>query len=95
MKYTFSEPNDPVFWIDYMTKKAFEEGFGLQTPMITGQLHVPRYYPYFKKAFNAIKGLIDQQCPLTDELRERSIVNDIVSSYDKRNRKYLRGATSQ
>ena len=66
----FSEPNDPVFWIDYMTKKAFEEGFGLQTPMITGQLHVPRYYPYFKKAFNAIKGLIDQQCPLTDELRE-------------------------
>eukprot|EP00943_MAST-04B_sp_MAST-4B-sp1_P007832 g7832.t1 len=66
----FSEPNDPVFWIDYMTKHSFEEGFGLQTPMITGQLHVPRYYPYFKKAFKAIKGLIDQQCPLTDELRE-------------------------
>ena len=34
-----------------MTKHSFEEGFGLQTPMITGQLHVPRYYPYFKKAF--------------------------------------------
>ena len=66
----FSEPNDPVFWIDNMTKEAFEEGFGLQTPMITGQLHVPRYYPYFNKAFDAIKGLIDQQCPLTDELRE-------------------------
>jgi tetratricopeptide (TPR) repeat protein len=67
----FSEPNDPVFWIDYMTKEAFEEGFGLQTPMVTGQLKVPRYYPYFDKAFAAIKQFVDEQCPLTDELRHR------------------------
>jgi tetratricopeptide (TPR) repeat protein len=67
----FSEPNDPVFWIDYMTKEAFTEGFGLQTPMLTGQLRVPRYYPYFPKAFEALKGLVDQQCPLTDGLREQ------------------------
>ena len=68
----FSEPNDPVFWIDHMTTEAFNEGFGLQTPMITGQLRVPRaYYPYFPKAFEAMKGLVDQQCPLTDDLREQ------------------------
>jgi hypothetical protein len=28
-----SEPNDPVFWIDLLTKEAYEEGFGLQTPV--------------------------------------------------------------
>ena len=35
-----SEPNDPVWWIDRLTKSAFQEGFGLQTPMVNGQLKV-------------------------------------------------------
>ena len=26
----FSEPNDPVFWIDQLPAEAFAEGFGLQ-----------------------------------------------------------------
>lgn len=29
-----SEPNDPVWWIDLLDPKAFEQGFGLQTPMV-------------------------------------------------------------
>jgi hypothetical protein len=39
-----SEPFDPVFYVDGMTHKGFEEGFGLQTPMTTGQARVVRYY---------------------------------------------------
>lgn len=35
-----SEPNDPVWWIDRLTPEAFREGFGLQTPMVNGQLKV-------------------------------------------------------
>lgn len=35
-----SEPNDPVWWIDRLTSGAFREGFGLQTPMVNGQLKV-------------------------------------------------------
>lgn len=35
-----SEPNDPVWWIDRLTPSAFREGFGLQTPMVNGQLKV-------------------------------------------------------
>lgn len=35
-----SEPNDPVWWIDRLTESAFREGFGLQTPMVNGQLKV-------------------------------------------------------
>lgn len=35
-----SEPHDPVWWIDRLTPEAFGEGFGLQTPMVNGQLKV-------------------------------------------------------
>lgn len=40
-----SEPFDPVFYIDGLSQAAFEEGFGLQTPMVSGQNRVVRYYP--------------------------------------------------
>lgn len=66
-----SEPNDPVWWIDLLSPEAFEEGFGLQTPMYSGQMKVPRYYPYCISAFNAMKPLILDQWALTDELRQR------------------------
>jgi hypothetical protein len=39
-----SEPFDPVFYIDGMTPAAFAEGFGLQTPMVSGQQRVVRYH---------------------------------------------------
>ena len=44
-----SEPFDPVFYIDGLTRAAFEEGFGLQTPMVSGQNLVVRYYPQVRK----------------------------------------------
>lgn len=53
-----SEPNDPVWWIDKFSKKAFEEGFGLQTPIVHGQLKTVRYYSYFEKAFAMLKELV-------------------------------------
>jgi hypothetical protein len=39
-----SEPFDPIFYIDGLSQEAFEEGFGLQTPMVAGQMRVARYY---------------------------------------------------
>jgi len=53
-----SEPNDPVFWIDLLAPEAFAEGFGLQTPMVTGQMNVIRYYLYFDRALEVVKKLI-------------------------------------
>jgi len=31
-----SEPFDPVWWIDRLTRESFADGFGLQTPMVRG-----------------------------------------------------------
>ena len=64
-----SEPNDPVLWIDRLAPEAFAEGFGLQTPMITGQTKVVRYYPYFAPAFALTKQLMLEQLTLTDGMR--------------------------
>jgi hypothetical protein len=71
-----SEPNDPVWWIDLLTKESFSNGFGLQTPLVTGHCHVPRYYPYFKQCFNKMKILILKQMVLTIEQR-RNVTNSI------------------
>lgn len=56
-----SEPNDPVFWIDLLAPEAFAEGFGLQTPMVTGQMNVTRYYPYCRMAIEVLR--IGRSCP--------------------------------
>jgi hypothetical protein len=44
--------------IDLLAPEAFAEGFGLQTPMVTGQMNVVRYYPYFSRALEVVKKLI-------------------------------------
>jgi tetratricopeptide (TPR) repeat protein len=64
-----SEPNDPVFWIDLLAPEAFAEGFGLQTPMVTGQMNVIRYYPYFERALAVVKKLIEDSgaCNVHDQ----------------------------
>eukprot|EP00960_Hanusia_phi_P038138 753295-Hanusia_phi.AAC.5 len=64
-----SEPNDPVFWIDLMAEEVFAEGFGLQTPMVTGQMNVVRYYPYFERARDVVKKLIEESgaCNVHDQ----------------------------
>jgi tetratricopeptide (TPR) repeat protein len=54
-----AEPNDAVWWIDRLPSKSFEEGFGLQTPMVNGQLKCIRYYSYFDMGFGLLKQLVD------------------------------------
>ncbi|CAB1105083.1 unnamed protein product [Ectocarpus sp. CCAP 1310/34] len=64
-----SEPNDPVWWIDRLTTGAFKEGFGLQTPMVNGQLKVVRYYPYYTMALDLMKKLMCEQSSLSEETK--------------------------
>jgi tetratricopeptide (TPR) repeat protein len=54
--------NDSVWWIDQLDKwDDHFEGFGLRTPIVSGQLRVVRYYPYFRRTFDLIKTLIPIQ----------------------------------
>jgi len=53
-----SEPSEPVWWIDCLPTKAFQEGFGLQTPLVNGHLTTVRYSAYFKPAFDQVKMLL-------------------------------------
>lgn len=55
-----SEPNDPVWWIDRLPAKAFKDGFGLQTPIVNGQLKTIRYYSYFPMALEKTKKLMEE-----------------------------------
>lgn len=53
-----SDPGDPVFWIDSLPQKDFEEGFGLQTPLVNGQMKTIRYYAYYPQAFARMTSLL-------------------------------------
>eukprot|EP01012_Entosiphon_sulcatum_P042266 TRINITY_DN56241_c0_g1_i1.p1 TRINITY_DN56241_c0_g1~~TRINITY_DN56241_c0_g1_i1.p1 ORF type:complete len:907 (+),score=159.92 TRINITY_DN56241_c0_g1_i1:30-2723(+) len=85
-----SEANDPVWWIDVLPEDLYSEGFGLQTPMVTGQLKVPRYYPYFQRCFDATKRLIENQHVLTDEMAEKvAAATDCRSLHDAMKRDFF------
>jgi len=56
-----SEPGDPVWWIDRFPRVAFEEGFGLQTPLVNGHLTTVRYAPYYQPAFARVKEILLQR----------------------------------
>jgi tetratricopeptide (TPR) repeat protein len=56
-----SEPGDPVWWIDRFPTKAFEDGFGLQTPLVNGHLTTVRYAPYYQPAFDRVKDILLHQ----------------------------------
>ncbi|KAJ5077958.1 suppressor of rps4-rld 1 [Anaeramoeba ignava] len=62
-----SEPLDPVFWVDMLTEKQFNEGFGSHTPIISGQCKVIRYYPYFQLSFDILKKEIAKQINLSPQ----------------------------
>jgi tetratricopeptide (TPR) repeat protein len=66
-----SEPNDPVWWIDLLTRESYDIGFGLQTPLWGGQLKIPRYYPYFPYAMQIMKQYTLEQYPHTAEMRQK------------------------
>lgn len=63
-----SEPSDPVWWIDGLQRESFEEGFGLQTPMLSGQLRCIRYYSYFKMGFDVLRIQASEQYYLASSL---------------------------
>lgn len=67
----YSEPNDPVWWVDRLTTKQFTEGFGSHTPMLSGQTNVVRYAPMFDRAFEIMKKLTLEQCSVPSEAREK------------------------
>ncbi|XP_078676262.1 tetratricopeptide repeat protein 13-like [Branchiostoma floridae x Branchiostoma belcheri] len=83
-----SEPNDPVWWVDLLNQETFAEGFGSQTPMILGQCHVVRYYPYWKKAFPLMKDLMKDQCTPSpaqlEQIKEAKTPHDlyVIRSHD-------------
>lgn len=56
-----SEPNDAVFYIDRMPPAAFLDGYGLQTPIISGALHTVRYACYSGPALAVLKACLG--CP--------------------------------
>ena len=39
-----------VVWVDLLTRREFEQGFGSHTPMFSGQTKCVRYYMNFKRA---------------------------------------------
>ena len=45
-----AEPNDQVIWVDLLTRREFEQGFGSHTPMFTGQTKTVRYHMNFARA---------------------------------------------
>ena len=51
-----AEPGDAVWWIDGLPEKAFAEGFGLHTPMQSGQLRVVRYAKYIPRCAGGRQG---------------------------------------
>ncbi|KAJ8610114.1 hypothetical protein CTAYLR_007093 [Chrysophaeum taylorii] len=60
-----ADPRDAVWWIDRLTPEAFSEGFGLQTPMVAGQLEVLRY-PYWRRALQVVKAHLDPSSSTAD-----------------------------
>ncbi|GIL49345.1 hypothetical protein Vafri_5718 [Volvox africanus] len=46
------EPNDQVVWVDLLTRREFEQGFGSHTPMFSGQTKCVRYYMNFARALD-------------------------------------------
>ncbi|CAI5996542.1 unnamed protein product, partial [Closterium sp. NIES-65] len=49
------EPIEPVVWIDKLTRKEFEDGFGSVTAMLVSQLKSTKYYFAFDRAFAIMK----------------------------------------
>ncbi|KAG2444526.1 hypothetical protein HXX76_001272 [Chlamydomonas incerta] len=53
-----SEPNDQVVWVDLLTRREFEQGFGSHTPMFSGQTKCVRYYMNFGRALELQKEVL-------------------------------------
>jgi len=78
-----SEPNDPVWWVDLLTKEQFTEGFGSHTPMITGQCNVVRYSPFVSLSFPIMKEEIIKQKTLSPTMKERVLAAKMFMNFIK------------
>lgn len=67
----YSEPNDPVWWVDLLTKEAFSEGFGSHTPIITGQCKVIRYGRMLERSLPIFKKLAKEQCVMSADAKAK------------------------
>jgi hypothetical protein len=85
-----SEPNDPVWWIDGFPTKSFADGFGLETPIFSGQLKVIRYFSYFEKSFSTLKSYLlhpfaksvdPMSCLYSADGIERPVVTQMQAGY--------------
>lgn len=47
-----------VLWVDLLTRKEFEAGFGSHTPMYSGQTKCVRYYMNFRRALELHKEVL-------------------------------------
>ncbi|KAI3429879.1 hypothetical protein D9Q98_010190 [Chlorella vulgaris] len=61
-----AEPNDQVIWVDLLTEKEFNAGFGSHTPMFTGQTKCVRYYMVFQRAMAVLKRVLATERRATD-----------------------------
>eukprot|EP01134_Creolimax_fragrantissima_P007379 CFRG7379T1 len=64
----FAEPNDSVWWVDRLSKKQFDEGFGSHTPMLVGQTLVARYHAYLPRAITLLQELVPAQLEVSSSL---------------------------
>ncbi|GAB4814575.1 hypothetical protein N2152v2_001621 [Parachlorella kessleri] len=78
-----AEPNDQVIWVDLLTEREFNAGFGSHTPMFTGQTKCVRYYMNFERALDLMRGILakeghafdaeNKEVPLDSEDRRRQV----------------------
>lgn len=77
----YSEPNDPVVWVDLLSQEQFEEGFGSHTPMVAGQTYVVRYSPYYYESFPLMKQLFSQTGASEVKQREMNNAKSLEEAY--------------
>ena len=47
-----------VLWVDLLTRREFEAGFGSHTPIFSGQTRCVRYYMNFKRGLELFKEVL-------------------------------------
>jgi hypothetical protein len=74
----FADPIDSVWWIDRFEQKVYEEGLGLQTLMVNGQLRSPRYYIYCPQAIHRVRTIVLSEGYYTVADEKRTVSDENV-----------------
>lgn len=70
-----AEPNDQVIWVDLLTEREFNQGFGSHTPMFTGQTKCVRYYMNFDRALALMRSIVEREGRVFDADNKEVIVD--------------------